>query len=109
MTLATAADCRRLSRQSRLCANLFRARGHALLRARVQLKLSRQSATVPDSSADEGIPPARSAMLAQSTVPVYPVVMADVTPSLRTALEKCGQTRYAVSKATGIPESTLSR
>lgn len=25
------------------------------------------------------------------------------------ALEQCGQTRYAVSKATGIPESTLSR
>lgn len=24
-------------------------------------------------------------------------------------MEHCGQTRYAVSKATGIPESTLSR
>lgn len=24
-------------------------------------------------------------------------------------MENCGQTRYAVSKATGIPESTLSR
>jgi plasmid maintenance system antidote protein VapI len=32
-----------------------------------------------------------------------------VTATLRTALERCGQTRYAVSKATGIPESTLSR
>lgn len=35
--------------------------------------------------------------------------MASVTATLRTALERCGQTRYAVSKATGIPESTLSR
>ena len=35
--------------------------------------------------------------------------MASVTVTLRTALERCGQTRYAVSKATGIPESTLSR
>lgn len=32
-----------------------------------------------------------------------------MTATLRTALERCGQTRYAVSKATGIPESTLSR
>ena len=35
--------------------------------------------------------------------------MATVTETLRTALEGCGQSRYAVSKATGIPESTLSR
>ena len=35
--------------------------------------------------------------------------MATVTTALRTALTQCGQTRYAVSKATGIPESTLSR
>ncbi|MBX3385381.1 MAG: helix-turn-helix transcriptional regulator [Phycisphaeraceae bacterium] len=35
--------------------------------------------------------------------------MATVTDTLRAALEGCGQTRYAVSKATGIPESTLSR
>jgi len=35
--------------------------------------------------------------------------MASVTATLRTALERCGQTRYAVSKETGIPESTLSR
>lgn len=35
--------------------------------------------------------------------------MATVTATLRKALEACGQTRYAVSKATGIPESTLSR
>lgn len=35
--------------------------------------------------------------------------MATVTVTIRTALRRCGQTRYAVSKATGIPESTLSR
>lgn len=35
--------------------------------------------------------------------------MAGVTETLRRALGACGQTRYAVSKATGIPESTLSR
>lgn len=35
--------------------------------------------------------------------------MASVTATLRAALDGCGQTRYAVSKATGIPESTLSR
>jgi plasmid maintenance system antidote protein VapI len=35
--------------------------------------------------------------------------MASVTETLREALEHCGQTRYAVSKATGIPQSTLSR
>ena len=35
--------------------------------------------------------------------------MAKVTETLRAALERCGQTRYAVSKATGIPESVLSR
>jgi plasmid maintenance system antidote protein VapI len=35
--------------------------------------------------------------------------MSTVTATLRTALERCGQTRYAVSKQTGIPESTLSR
>jgi hypothetical protein len=35
--------------------------------------------------------------------------MASVTETLRQALERCGQTRYAVSKATGIPESVLSR
>lgn len=35
--------------------------------------------------------------------------MATVTATLRKALEMCGQTRYGVSKATGIPESTLSR
>lgn len=32
-----------------------------------------------------------------------------MTATLRAALERCGQTRYAVSKETGIPESTLSR
>ncbi len=47
--------------------------------------------------------------LAQSEVPMYTPRMASVTATLRTALERCGQTRYAVSKATGIPESTLSR
>jgi hypothetical protein len=35
--------------------------------------------------------------------------MATVTQTLRTALNTCGETRYMVSKATGIPESTLSR
>lgn len=35
--------------------------------------------------------------------------MATVTGTLRKALESCGESRYAVSKATGIPESTLSR
>jgi len=39
----------------------------------------------------------------------YDVRMATVTETLRQALEDCGQTRYAVSKATGIPESVLSR
>lgn len=39
----------------------------------------------------------------------YSALVAKVTAILRTALEQCGQTRYAVSKATGIPESTLSR
>ena len=40
---------------------------------------------------------------------VYGSGMAKVTDTLRLALERCGQTRYAVSKATGIPESVLSR
>lgn len=35
--------------------------------------------------------------------------MATVSEALRKALEGCGQTRYAVSKTTGIPESVLSR
>lgn len=35
--------------------------------------------------------------------------MPSVTATLRIALNTCGETRYAVSKATGIPESTLSR
>ncbi len=35
--------------------------------------------------------------------------MATVTATLRAALEGCGQSRYAVSKATGIPQATLSR
>jgi hypothetical protein len=35
--------------------------------------------------------------------------MATVSATLRTALEKSGQTRYAISKATGIPQSVLSR
>jgi predicted transcriptional regulator len=39
----------------------------------------------------------------------YDPIMASVTETLRAALKGCGQTRYAVSKATGIPESTLSR
>lgn len=47
--------------------------------------------------------------LAQSEAPEYTPTMATVTTTLRTSLEQCGLTRYAVSKATGIPESTLSR
>lgn len=35
--------------------------------------------------------------------------MAMVSETLRAELERCGQTRYAISKATGIPESVLSR
>lgn len=47
--------------------------------------------------------------LAQWEVHRYAPFMASVTEALRTTLERCGQTRYAVSKATGIPESVLSR
>jgi hypothetical protein len=47
--------------------------------------------------------------LAQVEVCGYNPGMASVTATLRAALERCGRTRYAVSKATGIPESTLSR
>ncbi|MBX3410386.1 MAG: helix-turn-helix transcriptional regulator [Phycisphaeraceae bacterium] len=35
--------------------------------------------------------------------------MATASETLRRKLERCGQTRYAVSKTTGIPESVLSR
>ncbi len=35
--------------------------------------------------------------------------MATVTDTLRRAVERCGTTRYAISKATGIPASVLSR
>ena len=35
--------------------------------------------------------------------------VATVTDTLRRAVEQCGQTRYAISKATGIPASVLSR
>jgi hypothetical protein len=48
-------------------------------------------------------------LLAQPAVWAYVVRMANVTSILRSALMDCGETRYAVSKATGIPESTLSR
>jgi len=47
--------------------------------------------------------------LPQTEATGYTVGMTSVTATLRTALVRCGQTRYAVSKATGIPESTLSR
>lgn len=47
--------------------------------------------------------------LAQSEVVGYDGGMATVSETLRRELERCGQTRYAVSKATGIPESVLSR
>jgi transcriptional regulator with XRE-family HTH domain len=32
-----------------------------------------------------------------------------LSDQLRRAVENCGQTRYAISKATGIAEATLSR
>lgn len=32
-----------------------------------------------------------------------------MTDTLRTAVERCGQSRYAISKATGVPASVLSR
>ena len=32
-----------------------------------------------------------------------------LSDQIRHAVEDCGQTRYAISKATGIAESTLSR
>lgn len=35
--------------------------------------------------------------------------MATVTDTLRRAVERCGQTRYAIAKATGIPQAVLSR
>ncbi|MCC6321727.1 MAG: helix-turn-helix transcriptional regulator [Phycisphaerales bacterium] len=35
--------------------------------------------------------------------------MATVTDQLRRAVERSGQTRYAISKATGVPASVLSR
>lgn len=35
--------------------------------------------------------------------------MPTVTDQLRKAVERCGETRYAISKATGIPASVLSR
>jgi hypothetical protein len=35
--------------------------------------------------------------------------MATVTDTLRRAVERSGETRYAISKATGISEATLSR
>lgn len=47
--------------------------------------------------------------LAQWEVCGYDGGMATVSETLRRELERCGQTRYAVSKATGIPESVLSR
>lgn len=35
--------------------------------------------------------------------------MMTVTDQLRKAVEQCGQTRYAISKETGVPASVLSR
>lgn len=40
---------------------------------------------------------------------MYTLYMATVSETLRRTLERCGQTRYAVSKGTGIAESVLSR
>lgn len=48
-------------------------------------------------------------MLALMDVWRYAWSMATVTETLRRELERCGQTRYAVSMATGIPQSVLSR
>ena len=39
----------------------------------------------------------------------YAPRMGTVTEDLRNALEQSGESRYAVSKATGIPQSGLSR
>lgn len=39
----------------------------------------------------------------------YPDGMASPNEVLRLELKRCGQTRYVVSKATGIPQSVLSR
>lgn len=50
-----------------------------------------------------------SPLLALDVVHAYTRLMATVSHTLRRALESCGATRYAVSKATEIPESTLSR
>lgn len=35
--------------------------------------------------------------------------MATASEQLRKAVENCGQSRYAIAKATGIPASVLSR
>jgi hypothetical protein len=48
-------------------------------------------------------------VVAQSETTEYTVNMATVTQTLRKALAQCGESRYAVGKATGIPASTLSR
>jgi hypothetical protein len=48
-------------------------------------------------------------LLASAEASWYPSGMATVSESLRAALEACGRTRYSVSKATGIPQSVLSR
>ena len=47
--------------------------------------------------------------LALTEAPWYTPLMASVTATLRAALRDCGESRYAVSGKTGIPESTLSR
>jgi len=49
------------------------------------------------------------AVLANPAAVAYAGGMADVTATLRTALERCGESRYRVAQNTGIPESTLSR
>lgn len=47
--------------------------------------------------------------LAQGQVVGYDCGMATASDTLRRELKRCGQSRYAVSKAMGIPESVLSR
>lgn len=39
----------------------------------------------------------------------YVCPVTTVTDQLRQAVEQCGETRYAIGKATGIPASVLSR
>lgn len=48
-------------------------------------------------------------LLAISEARCYTEGVATVTETLRKAMERSGQSRYVISKATGIPQSGLSR